>query len=76
VGFLSNSCSDLAEHAKSWENFDRKLIHNYWKKNFSANIMAKNYLTYYKMILDGQDLHPNLIHSDPVRISKLMEWKI
>ena len=76
VGFLSNSCSELAMHAECWETYDRKLIHNHWKQFFSAEVMAKNYLNFYSKILNGQSLHRYPVHSDSVRSSKLMKWII
>ena len=74
VGFLSNSASELADIAMQWETFDRKYIHEYWKKNFSAEVMSKKYLECYTSILDGQNLHPSSIVSEPVRVSQMMPW--
>jgi glycosyltransferase involved in cell wall biosynthesis len=74
VGFLSYSARDLANAAMQWESFDRQVIHDYWKKNFSAEVMAKKYIDYYISILDGQNLHSSLIVSTPVRVSKMMPW--
>ena len=74
VGFLSNSSRELADIAKEWEMFDRRAIHEYWKKNFSAELMAKRYVDCYTSILDGQNLHPSTIIAKPVRLSQMMSW--
>lgn len=76
VGFLSNSASKLADVAKQWQKFDRKLIHEYWRRNFSAEVMAAKYIEYYTSILDGQNLHTSEIISQPVRESQMMPWLI
>ncbi len=75
AGFLSNSTHELAEAAKNWRSYDRAAIHAHWKQCFTSSIMAKKYIEYYTMILDGQNLHANLIHAQPVRTSKLLDWK-
>jgi glycosyltransferase involved in cell wall biosynthesis len=76
VGFLSNSAIELASAARQWGSFDRRAIHEYWGKNFSAKVMAKKYITYYTSILDGQNLHAAPIASNPVRGSQMMPWII
>lgn len=74
VGFLSNSARDLANVAMQWESFDRQAIHDYWNKNFSAEVMTKKYVNYYTSILDGQNLHASTITAKPVRSSHTMPW--
>jgi glycosyltransferase involved in cell wall biosynthesis len=74
VGYLSNNAQDLADAAKSWNTFDRRAIHAWWEKNFTADIMAQKYLEYYTSILDGQNLHKGPIFSQPVRQDKLLNW--
>lgn len=74
VGVLSDSASVLAESAKDWSRFDRRAIHGYWRKHFTAEMMAKKYLEYYALILSGQNLHEAAIFSPPVRVSRMMPW--
>ena len=74
VGFLSNSAENLADAAMQWESFDRRAIHEYWKKSFSAEVMAKKYIQYYSRILDGESLHASPILSRPVRVAQMMPW--
>jgi glycosyltransferase involved in cell wall biosynthesis len=74
VGFLSNSAFELATAARQWASFDRRVIHEYWERNFSAKVMAKKYITYYTSILDGQNLHAAPIVANPVRASQMMPW--
>lgn len=74
VGYLSNDAKQLADAAAQWASFDRRLIHSWWQENFTAQIMAKKYLEYYTSILDGQNLHTDVISCMPVRQAKLLSW--
>ena len=74
VGCLSNSSEELALAASNWESFDRKEIHTYWKNNFTAEIMAKKYIEYYKVIIGGKNLHPKDLVASTTRSPKLFEW--
>lgn len=74
VGHLSNDAHQLADAASQWASFDRRAIHAWWQKNFTAQVMANKYLEYYTSIIDGQNLHPKPIFSQPVRQSKLLHW--
>lgn len=73
-GFLSTSCTVLAEEAAKADHYDRRAIHAGWQKRFTHLHMAKKYLSYYEQILSGEALHPDLIHAPAVRSSKLLEW--
>jgi glycosyltransferase involved in cell wall biosynthesis len=75
VGVLSDSPQILGEAARDWSRFDRKAIHHYWQKHFTAEEMAKKYLAYYTSILDGQNLHKAPIISLPVRVSAMLPWR-
>lgn len=74
VGVLSDSATLLGEAAQDWSRFDRGAIHAYWRSNFTAEVMAKNYLEYYTSILDGQHLHDAPIDSPTVRLNSMMPW--
>lgn len=74
VGYISNSAGDLALAASNWESFDRKEIHTYWKNNFTAEIMAKKYIEYYKVIIGGKNLHPRELAAEASRSPKLFKW--
>jgi len=74
VGYLSNNINELASAMESWESYDRHEIHQWWSKNFTAQIMAVKYLEYYSSIISGKLLHSVPIKAEPVRVSKLLPW--
>lgn len=64
IGFLSASRHDLANALKNSVDFDTKKCHHYALDNFSAQVMACNYLRYYERVLNGEVLNkvlPTLI---------------
>lgn len=74
TGFLSSSASELAKAASKWKYYERSAIHNYWKNNFTAKIMATNYLKYYEIILSGKTLHEGAIQSKSTRKIDFLPW--
>jgi len=75
VGYLSNNINELASAMESWKSYDRDAIHQWWSENFTSQIMAEKYLSYYSSIISGQQLHSAPIKAEPVRMSKLLPWK-
>jgi len=74
VGVLSNNLSELVEAARDHAKYDRRAIHEHWRRNFTHRHMAGKYATYYERILAGEDLHPAPIESPVVRQKKLFDW--
>ena len=74
VGVLSNRLSVLVEAAREHAKYDRRAIHEHWKRNFTYMHMARKYAQYYERILDGEDLHPAPVQSPVVREKKLFDW--
>lgn len=57
VGYLSNSCADLARAVASMR-FDRRLCHEYARDSFNARAMAEAYVGLYERVLNGEKLNP------------------
>ncbi|MCS6766330.1 MAG: glycosyltransferase [Candidatus Protistobacter heckmanni] len=74
AGALATGAAELAEAARAAERFDRRAVHAYWSERFTAQRMARKYLTYYEQILAGEQLHPGPIESPPVRTNNLLPW--
>jgi glycosyltransferase involved in cell wall biosynthesis len=53
MGFLSNSIFSLANAIHNSEDFNKKICHDYAVENFSASVMAENYLRMYHKVLNG-----------------------
>ena len=56
VGFLSNSCHELAE-AVSRNKFNARTCHLFAKDNFNSALMAKRYLELYERVIAGEKLN-------------------
>lgn len=57
VGFLSNESTKLIDAVKNIDAFDSSKCHDYVMANFTANTMAKGYLTKYETVLNGKHLN-------------------
>lgn len=57
VGFLSNSLSQLVDAVKEVDQFDRKKCHDYVMAYFTSTQMARNYISKYETVLNGQNLN-------------------
>ena len=51
TGYLVDSVEEMAEKIAQIDKIDRKKCRDHVEKNFSAEVMAKNYLSYYKEII-------------------------
>lgn len=56
-GFLSVKKQELADALREVDQYDRQKCQEYAKDQFSAQIMAKNYLELYEKIANGHTLH-------------------
>lgn len=56
VGFLSDDYDKIADVIKN-SSFSAKVCHEYAVENFSARIMAENYLKQYEKVLNGEKLN-------------------
>ena len=56
AGVLSNDYKKLADAIRNLHH-DEKLIHNYAASSFNSDIMARKYLMYYEMRLNGEQLN-------------------
>lgn len=73
VGFLSNKENDLLQAILQSHKYDRKICHQYAIENFNASIMAENYISFYKKVLDGESINfhkPQLLKEEP----KYLDW--
>lgn len=57
VGFLSSKTDDLVQAIKNSASFDKQKCHKYALENFSAQVMANNYLKYYERVLNTESLN-------------------
>ena len=74
-GFLSNSREKLTEAIKNWKNFDKNTAHQYALENFSAKVMANNYIKMYEKVMNGETINaqnPTLKIEEP----KFLSWLI
>lgn len=72
-GFLSTSCSELADAVRS-RSFDSRLCHEHARENFNARKMADAYIEKYETVLSGK----NLNQTPPVwtpGAKKLLPWE-
>ncbi|TAG99883.1 MAG: glycosyltransferase family 4 protein [Sphingobacteriales bacterium] len=60
VGFLSSKTDDLVEAIKNAASFENQKCHKYALENFSAQVMANNYLKYYERVLNNEVLNNQL----------------
>jgi glycosyltransferase involved in cell wall biosynthesis len=74
AGVLSAHEDELVEAARQVHRFDKRAIHDWWKKGFTSSVMAGKYLHYYTRILDGENLHPDVIESVQTRSADLLPW--
>ena len=58
VGFLSNNKQELTEAAKNFQNYDRKICHEYVCDLHTSRQMTDKYLMYYDKVLNGQTINP------------------
>lgn len=56
-GFLSNSCRELINAVKLWDQFDRKKIHEYACDYFSIKRMTQQYLALYEKVMNKETLN-------------------
>lgn len=60
VGFLSDSYSALADAVRNASQYSRKRCHEYAVEHFSSAQMAKNYVSLYEKILNGELLNKQM----------------
>jgi glycosyltransferase involved in cell wall biosynthesis len=59
LGFLTASASEMVDHLSNAPVYDPRHCHEYARETFSAEVMAKAYLTKYEQVLGGQVLNPS-----------------
>ncbi|MEY2619300.1 MAG: hypothetical protein RL522_2302 [Pseudomonadota bacterium] len=57
LGILSARAADLAQAVQQWHTLDPRACHAHAVQNFSARVMAGNYLDKYEQVLAGQRLN-------------------
>lgn len=57
-GFLSNRKPELADALSHLEEYDRQKCHEYVGDTFTSLHMARNYLSLYEKVLQGENLNP------------------
>jgi len=74
VGFLSSSKDELVEAIKS-NSFNPKVCHEYANDMFNANIMAKEYLKRYEIVLNGDSLNSEAPYLNELQKNKYLEFR-
>lgn len=74
VGFLSNSVSELSTALKNWNNYSRKVCSEYASTLFNADVMAKKYLGFYELALNGTPLNTKSPQLIEVQADKFLPW--
>ena len=73
-GCLSNKKSEILEAIKDADSFDRQRCHDYVRAHFSAERMAKDYVSLYEKVLKGETLHPGPVQCTAPQQGKLLSW--
>lgn len=60
-GCLSVKKTEVIEAVKNADTFDRQHCHEYVREHFSAEKMARQYLTLYEKVGNGEALHPHAL---------------
>jgi glycosyltransferase involved in cell wall biosynthesis len=74
-GCLSVKKSELVEAIKNAGSFDRRKCQEHAVANFSADLMARNYLRLYEQVLNGKSLHEEPPVFTPPTDEKLFTMK-
>lgn len=73
-GYLSNNSQELADALLQYNNYDKKLCHEYVVEKFNSKQMALGYLEKYQQVLNKQHLNksnPQLLVEQP---NRFLEW--
>lgn len=57
IGFLSTDSRELADAVKRSGSFDRRLCHEVARTRYGADTMARNYMTCYERVINGEKLN-------------------
>jgi glycosyltransferase involved in cell wall biosynthesis len=74
VGYLSSSCSALAEAVREVETFNRKSCYEYVCDNFLSKKMALDYLEKYEWVIGGQALNKSIPVLQETNAPKFLPW--
>ena len=74
VGFLSNSASELSKAIKESSKYDRKVCSDYASDLFNADVMAKKYLSFYELVLNGNVLNQAKPQLKCAQTEKFLPW--
>lgn len=74
-GFLSNDASVLADAIYHSEGYKPTICHEYARDVFSANQMARAYMTLYEKVINGHTLNQSMPVSKAGHSSALLDWK-
>jgi glycosyltransferase involved in cell wall biosynthesis len=69
-GFLSNKQAELKEAILNYSSFSHKACHEYAQEKFNSEIMAKEYLKKYEMVISQKHLN-----NHPPKLKQLQEQK-
>jgi glycosyltransferase involved in cell wall biosynthesis len=77
TGFLVNNVDEMVSAIKEIDEIDRTAVRRYVEQNFSAQVMAKNYIVIYKKVIQEQSAiiidTPNINQKDFPTRQKLLK---
>lgn len=76
TGFLSNCDSSLRHALSNASTFNKRHLHEYARDCFNSDEMAKNYISYYEVLLNGKTINKIKPKVKYEYRNKYLEWEV